>query len=172
MWCRRFRPCLASHVSNCIVEFRPSPRNPEDGVVVERLIILLALTAVALAVALLLQRRRPDPPTAPSYRAPRQLDRDDFGGRDKPVIVVVFASDTCSTCPAVWNTVRQFESDVVAVHRTTVQDDSGLHRRYRIDGVPTTVIANHEGVVVEAFFGPVQSDDLANALTDGASDAG
>ncbi len=130
----------------------------------ERLLILVVLTLAAVAVALLLQRRRPDPPTAPSYRSPRQLDRDDFAERSKPLLIVVFASETCSTCPGVWETVGRLASDKIGVQQITVQDEPDVHRRYRVDGVPTTVIADEEGVVVEAFFGPVQYDDLVTAL--------
>ncbi len=130
----------------------------------ERLILLLVLAVVAVLVAYLLQRRRPDPPSAPSYRAPRQLDRADFEHPEHPVLVVVFASTTCTTCPKVWADVEPSGGPTVAVQYVTVQDDSGLHKRYRIDGVPTTVVAGGEGVVVHAFFGPVDTDELAAAI--------
>lgn len=130
----------------------------------ERLIILIVLMGLAVIVALVLQRRRPDPPSAPSYRAPRQLDRDDFTSPATPSLVVVFASETCDTCPAVWKLVAPFESDSVAVQRATVQTDPDLHKRYRIDGVPTTVVAGADGAVVKAFFGSVSAADLADAL--------
>lgn len=130
----------------------------------ERLVILIVLTGLAVAVALLLQRRRPDPPSAPSYRAPRQLDRDDFTAPEVPTLVVVFASDTCETCPGVWAVVAPFASETVAVQQVTVQTDPDLHKRYRIDGVPTTLVAAADGVVVKAFFGPLSADDLADAV--------
>ncbi|MDH3296297.1 MAG: thioredoxin domain-containing protein [Acidimicrobiia bacterium] len=130
----------------------------------ERLIVLVVLSLVAVAVALLMQRRRPDPPSAPSYRAPSQLDRDDFDRPDAPALVVVFASDTCQTCPEVWEAVRQLPSERIAVQKISFQASPDLHKRYRIDGVPTTVIANDEGVVVDAFFGPVRLDDIVASL--------
>jgi len=131
---------------------------------VERLIVLVILSLVAVAIALLMQRRRPDPPSAPSYRSPSQLDRNDFDRPDAPALVVVFASEACDTCPGVWSAVDQLPPERIATQQVTVQADPGLHQRYRIDGVPTTVIANHEGVVVDAFFGPVQLDDIVEAL--------
>ena len=130
----------------------------------ERLILLLVLAIVAVIVAYLLQRRRPDPPSAPSYRAPRQLDRADFEHPEHPVLVAVFASTTCTTCPAVWADIEPRGDSTVAVQYVTVQGDSGLHKRYRIDGVPTTVVADREGVVVHASFGPVDPDELAAAI--------
>ncbi len=133
----------------------------------DRVIILIALMGLAVVVALVLQRRRPDPPTAPSYRAPRQLDRNDFIDPETPTLVVVFASETCETCPAVWDLVARYESESIAVQQVTVQRDMRLHKRYRIDGVPTTVVAGADGAVVKAFFGLVAVDELTDAV-DGA----
>jgi hypothetical protein len=129
-----------------------------------RLIVLIVLGAAAVAIALVLQRRRPDPPTAPSYRAPTQLDRDDFAEPDKPFLAVVFASTTCNTCPDVWVTIEALATSFLAVDRVDVQDRGELHQRYRIDGVPTTVFANASGVVMNAFFGPLDPDALREVL--------
>ena len=130
----------------------------------DRLVILLALMALAVVVALILQRRRPDPPSAPSYRAPRQLDRSDFTAPGAPSLGVVFASENCDTCPGVWELVASHASETVAVQRVTVQADTDLHRRYRIDGVPTTVVADADGVVINAFFGLLAAEDIVAAL--------
>ncbi len=129
-----------------------------------RLIVLVVLAAAAVAVALLLQRRRPDPPAAPSYRAPAQLDRLEFDRPDLPFLAVVFASTACTTCPEVWAAVSALASSRLAVQRVDVQDRADLHKRYRIDGVPTTVLADAEGVVVTTFFGPVADDVLTEAV--------
>lgn len=130
----------------------------------ERLIILVVLMGLAVVIALVLQRRRPDPPSAPSYRAPRQLDRDDFLDPMTPSLVVVFASETCESCPRVWELVAPLASESVAVQRVTVQADPDLHKRYRIDGVPTTVVASADGVVIKAFFGSLTAADLVDAV--------
>ena len=133
-----------------------------------RFIVLIVLAVVAVAVAYVLQRRRPDPPSAPSYRAPSQLDRNDFDQPETPVLAVVFASTTCNTCPEVWAQVEQLPSELRApelvVQRIDVQDGADLHKRYKIDGVPTTILANQNGVVAEAFFGPIDDGDLDEAL--------
>ncbi|HEY4332527.1 MAG TPA: hypothetical protein VGM78_08160, partial [Ilumatobacteraceae bacterium] len=48
-----------------------------------------------------------------------------------------------------------------------------LHTRYKIDAVPTLVIADREGVVRASFLGPVSATDLwaacAEARQPGAS---
>lgn len=129
-----------------------------------RLIILVVLALAAIGVALLLQRRRPDPPSAPSYRAPVQLDRNDFDRPDVPHLLVVFASITCNTCPEVWAQVEPFTADDLVVQRVDVEGGGDLHRRYRIDGVPTTVVADAQGVVTATFFGPVLDEDLYEAV--------
>ncbi|MEM8922220.1 MAG: thioredoxin family protein [Actinomycetota bacterium] len=136
---------------------------------VTRLIVLLVLTAAAVGVALLMQRRRPDPPSAPSYRAPSQLDRDDFDGPGVPLLIAVFASTTCDTCPRAWDVVQAVAArfgDSMVTQRIDVQDNPDLHKRYRIDGVPTTVLAGPDGVVGEAFFGPMTDEQLLGALPD------
>jgi len=130
----------------------------------ERLIVLAVLVVLAVIVAFVLQRRRPDPPSAPSYRAPSQLDRSDFNEPNKPALVAVFASETCVTCPEVWSRVVDLESAQVAVQQITVQAELDLHQRYRIDGVPTTVVADHQGVVVTTFFGGMTTGDVIDAL--------
>ncbi|MGI9598033.1 MAG: hypothetical protein ACR2QK_17855 [Acidimicrobiales bacterium] len=129
-----------------------------------RLIVLVVLAVAAVGVAYLLQRRRPDPPSAPSYRAPTQLDRDDFERPATPFLAVVLASTTCGTCPEVWATIEGLETDFLATQRVDVQDRAELHKRYRIDGVPTTIFADRAGVVMKAFFGPFDRDELRELL--------
>jgi hypothetical protein len=137
-------------------------------VTVGRLVALIGLTAVAVVVAVLLQRRRPDPPSAPSYRAPSQLDRDDFVNPSLSTLIALFASTTCHTCPKAWDAVLQAVAERndgdIATQRIDVQDNPDLHTRYRIDGVPTTLVVDADGVVTQAFFGPVTSRDVAEAL--------
>lgn len=133
----------------------------------ERLILLVVLTAVAVGIALVLQRRRPDPPSAPSYRAPTQLDPDDFSVSAKAPFVALFGSETCDSCPVAWSVVTDTVATTgasIATVRIDVEQDPDLHRRYRIDGVPTTVIADGDGVVRQAFFGPLSADELTAAM--------
>lgn len=135
---------------------------------VGRLVALVVLTALAVGIALVLQRRRPDPPSAPSYRAPAQLDRNDFVEPSAPGLIVLFASTTCKTCPTAWESILAAAGDGdpgrLAVQRIDVQDDPTVHERYRIDGVPTTLVVDAEGVVTKAFFGPVTVDEVAAAV--------
>ena len=129
-----------------------------------RLIVLLVLTAAAIGVAYLLQRRRPEPPTAPSYRSPTQVDRADFNAPAETVLIAVFASTSCNSCPAAWEVVQAHARPQVSVERIDLEDDPVRHQRYKIDGVPTTLVIDPDGVVRQAFFGVVDPVALAAAL--------
>lgn len=134
----------------------------------DRLLVALILAAVAVGVALLLQRRRPDAPTQPTsgFQAPAQLDRGDFIRPDAPWLVVAFTSATCSTCQAVWEKAQLLESASVAVQEVEVGASPDLHRRYGIEAVPIVVVADLEGVVQRSFLGPVSATHLWAALAE------
>ena len=78
----------------------------------------------------------------------------------------MFTSSTCDTCAGVWERAELLASDVVACQRIDFQDDTSLHTRYRIDGVPTLVVADADGAVRRAFLGPVTATDLWAAVAD------
>jgi hypothetical protein len=127
----------------------------------ERVLLTVALIAVAAVVAALIQRRQPDAPTQPrTYRVPSQLDRSDFDRPEAPWLVVVFTAATCDACAGVWQKTTALESDDVAVQQAEVGAARDLHDRYGIDGVPLTVIADAEGVVRASFVGPATATDI------------
>ncbi len=51
----------------------------------ERALVAVVLVAVAVVIALVLQRRRPDAPTQPTWTVPAQVDRDDFASPGRPM---------------------------------------------------------------------------------------
>ncbi len=133
-----------------------------------RLIVLVVLTAVAVGVALALQRRRPEPPSSPSYKAPTQVDRDDFE-QTASTLIAVFTSATCASCAVALETARSVvagaaDATDVAMVDLEVNRDSRLHQRYKIDGVPTTLVIDHEGVVQASFFGPTDVAQVNDAI--------
>lgn len=127
---------------------------------VERLIVAAVLIAVAVAVALVLERRRPDAPTQGSWTVPSQLDRRDFPRPDAPWLVAVFTSATCGTCASVAAAARPLESDAIAVIEAEAKEHQDLHDRYGIDAVPALVVADADGVVRASFLGPVTAAEL------------
>jgi hypothetical protein len=135
---------------------------------VERLILGAVLVAVAVVVALVLQRRQgPDAPTQPtSWTVPAQLDRRDFTRPDAAWLVAVFSSATCDTCQGVVGKVGPLASPMVAVQEVEAARDRALQERYGIDAVPTVVVADAEGVVRASFVGTVTAADLWATLAD------
>lgn len=133
----------------------------------ERIALAVALAAVALGVAALLQRRqRPDAPVRTGYDVPAQVDRKDFARPDAPWLVAVFTSATCNTCQGVWERTQPLASDAVAVQEIQYQGDRALHDRYAIEAVPTTLVVDADGVVAASFLGPVTATDLWAAVAE------
>lgn len=132
----------------------------------ERLLLALAIVVVASVVALVLRRRRPAPPTQPSYEVPVQLDRDDFEGRDKAWLVAVFSSETCLSCKRAVEKASVLASESVAVHDVSYQTARDLHERYSVDVVPMILLADPEGVVRASFIGVPTATDLWAAVAE------
>jgi len=132
----------------------------------ERALIAVALVAFAVVVALVLQRRRPDAPTQPTYTVPAQVDRNDFASPDVAWLVAVFSSATCDSCAGVLAKAQPLQSDAVVVADVEVGAHGDIHRRYGIDAVPTTIVADAEGVVQASFVGPVTATDLWAAVAE------
>ena len=132
----------------------------------DRVLLTIALVAVAVTVAVVLRRRKPDAPTQSAWTVPAQLDRRDFDRPDADWLVAVFTSATCETCATVKDKVALLESAAVAVQDAEAVADKALHDRYGIDAVPTLVIADREGVVAASFVGPVSAADLWATMAD------
>lgn len=133
-----------------------------------RLAIAGVLLVVALIVAAVAERRKRSKlaPAHRSYDHPRQLDRADFDRPDAPWLVVVFSSAACEGCRPVATKAAVLTSDVVAVSECEFTTQRTLHERYAIEGVPTTVIADADGVVHRGFIGSVSATDLWAAVAD------
>jgi hypothetical protein len=132
-----------------------------------RLIVVAVVVLAAVVVALLAQRRRPEAPTNPKDAdAPSQLDRADFPRPEAPWLVAVFSSATCLSCAQVRETAMALDSDQVVVFDAEVSAEAALHERYRIDAVPTTVVADSEGVVRRSFVGPISATHLWGAMAE------
>lgn len=127
---------------------------------------MLAGVVVVLAalIAVVVERRRPEPPTQGSWAVPAQLDRGDFARPDAPWLVAVFTSATCDSCAQAVERARVLASDSVAVDEAEVKARPDLHRRYHIDAVPIVVVADAEGVVRTSFTGPPSATDLWAAV--------
>jgi len=131
----------------------------------DRVLLVLGGIAIAGAIAALLGRKTAAP-AANTHHIPTQLDRADFAQPQAPWLVAVFTSATCDTCAGVWERAQHVASDQVAVVELEVASDKRLHDRYKIDGVPTLVIADAGGEVKRAFLGPMTATDLWAAVAE------
>lgn len=132
--------------------------------VVERVLIAAIVVVIATALAVLVQRRRPDPPTQAAWAVPSQLDRNDFDRPDAPWLVAVFTSATCDTCALALQKANVLTSDDVAVQDVEAKARADLHARYHIEAVPLIVLADSEGIVRSSFAGPPSATDLWAAV--------
>ncbi len=63
-----------------------------------RFVLVGAVVVLAVIVAVVLDRRKPEAPTQARWAVPAQLDRADFARPDAPWLVAVFTSATCDSC--------------------------------------------------------------------------
>lgn len=132
----------------------------------DRLLLVVALVAVAVVVAQVLQRRRPEPPTQGRWQVPTQLDRADFDGADRPWLVVVFTSTTCDSCARALEKAAALASAEVAFQDVPYQGRKDLHQRYAVEAVPTILVADADGVVRASFVGTPTATDLWAAVAE------
>ena len=132
-----------------------------------RVLVAVAIVAIAAGVAAIVnRRRRADPPTQPRHEIPAQLDRADFCEPTTPWLVAVFSSESCHTCADVIAKAEVIRSDAVAVDVVPFQTRRDVHQRYAIDAVPCLVIADAAGAVQASFLGPVTATDLWAAVAE------
>ncbi|MFZ4515418.1 MAG: thioredoxin family protein [Acidimicrobiia bacterium] len=129
-------------------------------------LVVVAVMAVAAVIAVLVERRRPEAPTQPEYGAPTQLDRADFPRPDAPWLVALFSSATCDSCERMREKAHVLSCDDVAVVDVEWSAERDLHERYRIEAVPTLVIADADGVVRRHFVGSATATDLWAAVAE------
>jgi hypothetical protein len=131
-----------------------------------RIVLALVLLAVAVVVAIGLERRRKatGAPIRDAYPTPRQLHRADFPNPESPWLVALFSSATCDSCAVMREKVQVLASSEVAVCDIEFSESRALHERYEISGVPMVLIADAEGVVRQSFVGSVSATDLWAAV--------
>ena len=129
-----------------------------------RLVIVGVVVVVALLINLWQRKRRVDAPTQGAGEVPSQVDRADFVRPEAPWLVLAFTSATCQTCSDIERKVRVLETNNVAIQILEYTAERVLHARYKIDAVPTVLMADSNGVVQANFLGPVSATDLWAAL--------
>lgn len=136
-----------------------------------QLAVVAGVVLLTVAVAVVSRRYGPAAsPTPSGFTVPAAVDRSDFDHPDRPWLVAVFSSTSCDGCADVAERAAPLASDEVSVVTVSVQDRPDVHSRYRIDGVPTTIIADADGMVVGSFLGPMQSLELWDAVAAARAD--
>ena len=129
-----------------------------------RFVIVGVVVVIALLANLWQRKRQVDAPTQGATEVPSQIDRSDFARPDAPLIVLAFTSATCQTCSDIERKVRVLETNSVAIQILEYMAERELHERYKVDAVPTVLMADANGVVQANFLGPVSATDLWAAL--------
>ena len=130
------------------------------------LVLVPAGVAIALVASIVMRRRRPDAPTQGGFQLPTQIDRGDFPQPDVPWLVLLFTSATCDACADMVQKARVAESREVAVVDVEYTANRDLHKRYRIDAVPSLIVVDAAGAVRTGFLGPVKAQDLWAAVAE------
>jgi hypothetical protein len=133
---------------------------------VVRIVIAVLILVTVGAVALVMRRRPPEAPPRDVYPVPKQLDRADFSRPETAWLVVLFSSAACDSCRGLDDKLTPLESGDVAVSVVDAEHFGALHRRYDLAAIPTTVVADHEGVVRRAFVGAFTATDLWAAVAE------
>lgn len=129
-----------------------------------RFVIVGVVVVIALLANLWQRKRQVDAPTQGATEVPSQIDRSDFARPGAPWIVLAFTSATCQTCSDIERKVRVLETNSVAIQILEYTAERELHERYKVDAVPTVLMADANGVVQANFLGPVSATDLWAAL--------
>jgi hypothetical protein len=132
----------------------------------DRVLLAVSIALAVAALALILQRRRPEAPSQRRWAVPDQVDRNDFDRPGAPWLVAVFSSATCDSCAtAVARSQAMANADVV-VQEVEVSTRGDLHRRYNVEAVPTLVVADRHGVVRASIVGPPGEGELEGAFAE------
>ncbi|TRZ74113.1 MAG: hypothetical protein D4R95_01915 [Actinobacteria bacterium] len=129
-----------------------------------RFVIVGVVIVVALLANLWQRKRQVDAPTQGTSELPTQIDRADFVRPDAQWIVLAFTSASCTTCADIERKVRVLETTSVAIQILEYTAERALHARYKIDAVPSVLMADSNGVVQANFLGPVTATDMWAAL--------
>jgi hypothetical protein len=134
--------------------------------VIARILIAVAIVAAVGVAAWFLRRRPPQAPPRDVYPVPKQLDRADFPRPDATWLVALFSSVTCDSCHGLDAKLTPLESSDVAVCDVDLERRRDLHLRYELAAIPTTVIADADGVVRRSFVGAFTATDLWAAVAE------
>jgi thioredoxin-related protein len=133
---------------------------------VERVLLAVGIAVAVAVLAVVLERRRPQPPSQRRWAVPDQVDRNDFDRPGAPWLVAVFSSATCDSCATALARAQGLASGDVVVQEVEVGASADLHRRYNVEAVPTLIVADRQGVVRASIVGPPAEGELEDAFAE------
>ena len=129
-----------------------------------RLLIALTLILVSVSIAVIVERRKVENPfSVKRNQLPTLVPPQDFG-LESEAAIIIFTESTCRSCSTVLALLRGPAGANVAVTEVEYGENPELHRKYGIDTVPTTVLVEGDGNVVEGWTGKIEVGELARAL--------
>ena len=137
----------------------------------ERVLLAVGIAIVVAIVAVVLERRRPEPPSQRKWAVPAQLDRTDFDRPGAPWLLAVFSSATCESCRTAITRAEALASGDVVVQDVEFSARRDLHERYNIETVPMLVVADRQGVVRAHFVGTPAEGEVEQAFAELTSPA-
>ena len=132
----------------------------------ERVLLAVGIALVVAVLAMVLQHRKPEPPTQRRWAVPTQLDRADFDRPGAPWLVAVFTSETCDSCATAVALAQALASGDIAVQEVEFTARRDLHERYNIETVPMLVVADRQGIVRAHFIGMPAEGDVEEAFAE------
>ena len=132
----------------------------------ERVLLAVGIAIAVAVLAVILERRWPEPPSQRRWAVPDPVDRNDFDRPGAPWLVAVFSSATCDSCATAVARAQTLASGDVAVQEVEVGARRDLHRRYNVEAVPTLVVADRQGVVRASIIGPPSDGELETAFAE------
>ena len=129
------------------------------------LILVLLLGAFAIIVAYIANNRRTDSPSVPKSSLPIQVDRNDFNMPGMKWLLVLFSSESCSSCIQVREILSEIPLNSIHIQEVSFPQEKNLHTRYAINSVPIVLIANLEGVVIWSYAGVPPKDLIENLIS-------
>ena len=129
-----------------------------------RLLIAFTLILISVSIAVIVERRKVENPfSVKRNQLPTLVPPQDFG-LEPEAAIIVFTESTCRSCSAVLALLRGPAAANVTVAEVEYGENLDLHRKYGIDTVPTTVLVERDGNVVEGWIGKIEVGELARAL--------
>ena len=129
------------------------------------LMLFLLLGAFAIIVAYIANNRRTDSPSVPKSSLPIQVDRNDFNMPGMKWLLVLFSSESCSSCIQVREILSEIPLNSIHIQEVSFPQEKNLHTRYAINSVPIVLIANLEGVVIWSYAGVPPKDLIENLIS-------